>query len=255
MEHLTDCALEIDLLCRAAQLILENGGETYRVEETALRMAKGFGLRDVSVAALPTSIFVGVNGRVRIVRISRRGTNTSKLERTNDISRHVEHGEMTAQEADAALRQVAEDPGVSQATLIFGCGLAAASFSLLFGGGLGVFAVTFLLGMLVQAVQPLFSRMEMGILFGNFTGGLLTAVLAQCIAAVVPYGSVNAAIVGGIMPLLSGLLMATAMRDTMYGDLISGITRVVEALLLAASVALGVYVGLKLFAMMGGVLA
>ncbi len=109
--------------------------------------------------------------------------------------------------------------------------------------------------MLVQAIRPLFSEMEMGVLFGNFTGGLITAITAEAVSWFLPYGSVNAAIVGGIMPLLSGLLMATAMRDTMYGDLISGITRVVEALLLAASVALGVYVGLKLFAMMGGVLA
>lgn len=257
MEHLSDSAdiaFEIDLLCRAAHLILENGGETYRVEETARRMAKGFGLSPVSIAAFPTSIFVGVGERVRIVRVNRRGTNTFKLERTNDVSRRVERGEMSAQEADAALRQIAEAPGASQATLCVACGLAAASFSLPFGGGLGVFAVTFLLGMLVQAVQPLFSKMEMGVLFGNFTGGLLTAMLAQAIAALVPYGSVNAAIGGGIMPLLSGLLMTTAMRDTMYGDLISGITRVVEALLLAASVALGVYTGLKLVALLGGVI-
>ena len=40
----------------------------------------------------------------------------------------------------------------------------------------------------------------------------------------------------------------------MYGDLISGVTRAVEALLLAAFTALGVYVGLSLFAMMGGML-
>ena len=48
--------------------------------------------------------------------------------------------------------------------------------------------------------------------------------------------------------------MTTAMRDTMYGDLVSGVTRAVEALLLAASVALGVYVGLEMAAMMGGML-
>ena len=56
------------------------------------------------------------------------------------------------------------------------------------------------------------------------------------------------------MPLLSGLLVTNAVRDTMYGDLISGVTRAVEALLLAAFTALGVYVGLSLFAMMGGML-
>lgn len=243
---------EIALLCMAAQLVLENGGETYRVEETVLRMAKGFGLEDVSVAAFPTSIFVEVGGTARIRRISRRGTDTTRLAQVNDISRRVEHGEMDAEQADQALRQIASGAGVSQPTLILACGLAAASFCLLFGGTLATFAVTFVIGMLVQAVQPLFSRMEMGVLFGNFTGGLLTAILAQAIAALVPYGNVNAAIIGGIMPLLSGLLMTTAVRDTMYGDLVSGIARAVEALLLAASVALGVFVGLKLIAMLGG---
>ena len=56
------------------------------------------------------------------------------------------------------------------------------------------------------------------------------------------------------MPLLSGLLMTNAVRDTMYGDLMSGVTRAVEALLLATAVALGVFVGLELASMLGGVL-
>ena len=124
----------------------------------------------------------------------------------------------------------------------------------MFGGGLTEFAAAFAIGLLVQAVQPLFAGMAMGALLGSFTGGLLTAVLAQLAALAVPQLSVNAAIIGGIMPLLSGLLMTTAVRDTMYGDLVSGVVRAVEALLIAAAVALGVYAGLKLLAMTGGVL-
>ena len=114
--------------------------------------------------------------------------------------------------------------------------------------------VTLVIGMLVQAIQPLFDHMSMGKLMFNFSGGFLTAVLAEAVKHVVAYGSVNAAIIGGIMPMLTGLLMTTAVRDTMYGDLVSGVTRAVEALLLAASVALGVYVGLEMAAMMGGML-
>jgi uncharacterized membrane protein YjjP (DUF1212 family) len=96
--------------------------------------------------------------------------------------------------------------------------------------------------------------MEMGVLFGNFFGGALTAILAEVVGAVIPYGDVNATIIGGIMPLLSGLLVTNAVRDTMYGDLISGMTRALEALLLAAFSALGVYVGLSLVTMMGGII-
>lgn len=238
----------------AGRLIVENGGETYRVEETAARMAKGLGLPDAHVAAFPTSIFVEAGGRARLRRISRRGNDMNRLALTNDVSRRVERGQLSFEAAQQVLERAAADPGPSQLTLMLACGLAAASFSLLFGGRLGTFAVAFLVGVLVQAIHPLFSQMEMGVLFGNFTGGLITAIAADAVSWVIPYGSVNAAIVGGIMPLLSGLLMTNAVRDTMYGDLISGVTRAVEALLLAASVALGVYVGLELAAMLGGVL-
>lgn len=244
---------EISLLCLAAQLILENGGETYRVEETVLRMAQGFGLGNVSIAALPTSIFVEVGGHMRICRINRRGTNLTRIERTNEISRRVAQGMMTLEEAEEALGQIRKYPGLPQRKLILASAAAAGSFCLLFGGGIGSFIVAFFAGLASQAVAPLFSKMEMGVLFANFAGGLISAVFAVGAEMILPgYGDVNAAIVGGIMPLLSGLLMTTAMRDTMYGDLISGVARALEALLLAVAVALGVYVGLSFVVMMGG---
>ena len=244
---------EISLLCSAAQLILENGGETYRVEETVLRMAAGFGIGNVNVAAFTTSIFVEVGGYMRICRINRRGTNLTRIERTNDISRKVAQGQMTLEEAEEALRAVKRYPGAKQRVLIPASGLAAGSFSLLFGGGLLEFVIAFIIGMFVQVIQPLFSHMEMGVLFGNFFGGLITSVGAVTASMCIPdFANVHATIVGGIMPLLTGLLMTTAMRDTMYGDLISGIARALEALLLAVAVALGVYVGLSFIVMMGG---
>lgn len=243
---------KIRLIGLAAQMVLENGGETYRVEETAMRMAGGLGLSDVNVVAFPTSIFVNVDGRSRIRRITRRGTNTARLARVNDVSRRVEHGELTPDEAEAALEAIAADPGWHQATLIIAYGVSAASFSLLFGGSLGTVLIALLAGMLIQAIQPLFAHMAMGTLLFNFCGGFIGALLCQLASLPVRYGDVNAAIIGAIMPLLTGLLMTTAVRDTMYGDLISGIARAVEALLLAACVALGVFVGLKTAAMLGG---
>lgn len=250
-----DAAQKIDIICLAAQIVLENGGETYRVEETALRMAKGLGMEDLSIAAFPTSIFIEAQERSRVRRISRRGTNLSRLTQVNDVSRRVERGEMGVEDAALALRHITQLPGPTLRVEILAWGLAAGSFSLLFGGSVGTFIVAFIIGMLAQACQPLFSHMEMGVLFGNFFGGLLTAVLAEAAGVVIPYGDVNATIIGGVMPLLSGLLVTNAVRDTMYGDLISGMTRALEALLLAAFTALGVYAGLSIFAMMGGMLS
>lgn len=254
-EHLLQHAdQKIRLICKAAQMVLENGGETYRVEETGMRMANGLGMKDVTIVAFPTSIFVNVDGRSRIRRITHRGTNTSRLARINDVSRRVERGELTPDEAEQALGEIAADPGWSLTMLILAYGVSAGSFALLFGGGLGSVFAALAVGMLVQAIQPLFAHMAMGTLLFNFCGGFMTALLCQATSHVIPYGDVNAAIIGGIMPMLTGLLMTTAVRDTMYGDLISGIARAVEALLLAGCVALGVFVGLKAVVMLGGVL-
>ena len=245
---------KIHLICLAAQMVLENGGETYRVEETGLRMAAGLGLDDVNIVAFPTSIFVNVNGHSRIRRISHRGTNTSRLARINDISRRVERGELSIDEAESSLAAIAADPGWKPATLTIAYGISAASFSLLFGGSWGALLAALLIGMLIQAMQPLFARMSMGTLLFNFCGGFTGALLCQLSSHISTSVNVNAAIIGAIMPMLTGLLMTTAVRDTMYGDLISGITRAVEALLLAGCVALGVFVGLEAAMMIGGML-
>lgn len=243
---------EIDLLCMAARIVLESGGETYRVEETVRRMAEGLGLTGVNVVAFPTSLFVADGKNAQICRVTRRSTNMKRLAYANDISRRVASRDMDAAQARAALEEVARMPNPPQWLLILMYGLTSASFSLLFGGGPGSFIAAFLIGMAVQVTQPLFSRIEMGTLFANFVGGFITAFGAHALHRLIPYGDINSVIVGGIMPLLTGLLMTTAMRDTMYGDLVSGVARVVEALLLCTSVALGVYVALKFFAVLGG---
>ena len=153
---------KLNLLCDAAQLLLENGSETYRVEETAQRMAKGLNIEYVNIAALPTTVFLEADGRACVRRISRRGTNSQRIAMVNEISRRIERGEMTPDMAKAELERARRMPGFSQRTMLIAYALAAASFCLLFGGGAGTFAVTFVIGLLVQAVLPLFAQIPMG---------------------------------------------------------------------------------------------
>lgn len=257
---MTDCKLKqgqsegIELLCLAARIVLESGGETYRVEETVRRMAESLGLSGVNVVAFPTSIFVADGENAQVVRVTNRRTNLKRLTYANDLSRRVAAGELDAIQARKAFEAIVHVPSPPQWVMVLMYGLTSASFALLFDGGIGSFIAAFLIGMIVQLVQPLFANIEMGTLFGNFTGGFIAALCAHVLHHFIPYGDIDSVIAGGIMPLLTGLLMTTAMRDVMYGDLVSGIARAVDALLLCSSVALGVYVALKCFAALGGVL-
>ena len=56
------------------------------------------------------------------------------------------------------------------------------------------------------------------------------------------------------MPLLPGLSLTNAIRDTVVGDLVSGTARFTEAVIVAGSLAAGVAVGLSVYINLGGVL-
>jgi uncharacterized membrane protein YjjP (DUF1212 family) len=74
---------------------------------------------------------------------------------------------------------------------------------------------------------------------------LLAAFIALAALALFN-GAQEPVITGVIMPLLPGLAMTNAIRDTMRGDLISGLARSAEALtsavLLSAGVAAALYI-------------
>ena len=83
---------------------------------------------------------------------------------------------------------------------------------------------------------------------GSLIGSALTTAFALLITGLFSMGDTSPIIIGAIMPLLPGLAMTNAIRDTMRGDLVSGVARGAEALLVA--VALGTGAGLVLKAAM-----
>ena len=52
-------------------------------------------------------------------------------------------------------------------------------------------------------------------------------------------------IAGSVMVLLPGMAMTTGIRDTLEGDFMSGSARMIEAFVIAASIAVGIGVGLS----------
>ena len=90
----------------AGKIILQNGGETYRVEDTMIRIAAAFGHPDAQSFVTPTGIIFSMNGddpATRLVRIADRSTDLHKVTLVNDISRRIGGGELSA---SAALRQL-----------------------------------------------------------------------------------------------------------------------------------------------------
>jgi hypothetical protein len=101
----------IDIACKAGKIVLENGGETYRVEETMLYFCRAFGIHKCESYSTPTTIIISIidnNGEsfTRMMRILSRGININKVEAVNNLSREINEKPMTIAEAKKKLQEI-----------------------------------------------------------------------------------------------------------------------------------------------------
>ena len=97
----------------------------------------------------------------------------------------------------------------------------------------------FLIGLLIKGLALKWSDVGINTFFINSICGGITALLAIIFFKLGISSQINQTIIGSIMLLVPGLAITNAIRDTMSGDLLSGIIRASEAFLVAISIAVG----------------
>lgn len=235
----------LDAVCLAAQIILESGGETYRAEETAERMSRGFGILKMDAFALPTGVTMTIQTQdgeslTRIVRVQSRGINLARIDQCNCVSRKVAQGTMTAAEALAQLEKIRATPPTRQYLMVIACAFSSAFFTIMLGGEWPDFLVSLLCGTFTQLLLPILTARRVPAVLSGMMAGFLTTFITLLSKMYFPFLHVEPIISGAIMPLLPGLAMTNAIRDTMRGDLVSGGARTVEAVLCALMLGAGV---------------
>lgn len=242
-------SVKLDSAALAAQTILESSGETYRAEDTALRMCRAFGLKDAQIIAFPTGFVLSADTEdgesTRVFRVSQRSIRLDRIDQVNGISRLVTQGKLDAQQAHDELCRMRSEPSLPWWKTCLFYALAAAFFTVMFGGGLLEFAFSLLLGFLVQLIELPLAKHNVPSQLRAFLLGFLAALFSVLMLMLWPANQ-EAMITGIIMPLLPGLSMTNAIRDTIRGDLISGLARGAEALISAILLSAGVAAALLL---------
>lgn len=243
----------LEIAGKAAQIILENGAETYRVEDTVIRLCRSFGYEDADVIALSTGVLISItvpgDSASIIRRVRKRSLNLARVNAVNDLSRRITQGGISMDEALASLKIIATGETLAPWLAILMSGLAAGSFTLMFGGDLLSCAIAALCGLVSQCLNYAFRKAEISLVLTSIVGGAICAAITMGAYYIFPMSAaaVENTIAGAIMPLISGLMMTNAVRDTLRGDLLSGMARGMEALLIAIMVALGVSLVLQLY--------
>ena len=235
-----DSSKVMDLAYEAGAILLENGAEISRVEETMRRIAGHFGVEDESFFVLSNGIMATGKGYARSKFIPIKGTSLDKVVAVNQLSREVAEGKCSLAQLETrlkAIRSMRQKPAWEQ---ILASALGSAAFCIIFGGGFEDCLAALVAGLLLWVFMLFVGYRHLSRIAGNLAGALLATVLCGVMYRIGLGTHLSNMIIGAIIPLIPGVAFTNGIRDLANEDYIAGITRLLDAMLTFFCIALGV---------------
>lgn len=247
----------------AGELMLANGAETYRVEDSVVRICKSRGFHHINVFLTPNVIIISderFDGYSFMKVIRHRCINLNKVDLLNDFSRRfVVNTDITIEEAIKELKSLDDDilykPPYSKLAVNISTAIGSSSFAVLAGGD---DLITFMLTLITSVIAMLTYDKVMKIsrisIFATLVASIIISIAGVALSEIGILETPKMLIVGSIMPLLPGVPFIKGIRDLISGELVSGITRAFDAGMIATSIAAGVGMIINVYIKMGGTL-
>lgn len=235
----------LDLATNVGYELAMAGAETFRVEESILRIMAAYGV-EAEVFAIPNYLVVSISDEdgkpiTKMRRIGSHGNNLDAVEKFSNLSRALCNRRPEPREGLGWFDHVKQQQlaAYSLWELYFGFFLAASGHTLFFGGSLMDCLCSGICGLLVGFVSEILSKWKANTFFSTIASAFLMAMLTYAMQFLGLTANPDAVNIGALMILVPGLLFTNAMRDIIYGDINSGVNRVVQVVLIAMAIALG----------------
>lgn len=248
------------LALQATRILLENGAEISRAEDTFDRICRYYGLQSAQAFILSNGIFLTCGDDketpfARVLHLPVNNTNLSKVTEINRLSRQICNGRFTAAEAAGELDRIESMPGFPKFVQILAAGFSAACFGVIFGGRPGDALCCFITGILLYSFLLYIGEPHMSKIVRYILGSAWTTFLSILFYRLGPGNNLEAMIIGSTMLMIPGVPFINAVRDLAESDYISGSVRLQDAIVIFLCIAIGVGLVLSLFSKLtGGIL-
>lgn len=242
----------------AGELLLKNGAEIFRVQDTIDRIFESYGVTDGRVYVISNGIFITIGentndnyGAVRDVMPS-----TIRLDmiiKVNAVSREICEKKYSPEEAMKKLNDCTKVDKDNMPFMAFACGMGSGAFCYILGASITECIVATVLGILLQIFLMFMSGKNMSYFFSCIIG---SAIVTLGSAAAVRFGingSFNKIVIGSVISLFPGVVFTTSVRELFNSNYVSGIIHLMIALMTAVCIASGVGAALVVINAIGGV--
>ena len=234
----------------AGEIMLKNGAEIYRVEDTIIRICNSRKFNHVNSFVTPTGIFLSdykFDGITFMKRIKSRGIDLSKISKVNDFSREFVCSDMSMEDSLKILKNIDNESKYPELLRAFFTGLASACFAVILGANLADFFAALIISIAAILLGNRIDRISDTPFLATIASGSLISIFS-ILSTQLGFGkNLDMIIVGAIMPWLPGVSLTNGLRDFISGDLLAGMSRIGEAVLISLSIAIGVGIVLKLW--------
>ncbi len=245
------------------RVMLESGAETYRVEGTIERILAARGIDQSQCFVIPTGVFVSLTYENQIYttleRVYRIQMDLMHITRINELSREFVETDISVENAMEKLMSIESSDQYGLKTRVLFSGVAGSFMALLFKGGPLEFAGAFVCSVLVGLFMELMGKKELPVFIKSVIGGGAAGFFTVLFSGACQYFAIDISpgivTIGAIQQLVPGVALTNAVRDSITGDYLSGVSRATEALIIALGIAFGVGIALNVsFNMLGGFL-
>ena len=251
--------LLLDLVSDLGYELAMSGAETSRVEETITRVLSTYGVGS-EVFAIPNYFLITIQTEdgtpiTRMRRIGYHGNDLYGVELFSDLSRKLCQHHPQLHDAMLWLEDTKNKKAVfTFPVLLLGYFLGAFGFGIFLGGSFPDGICAGLCGIVAGTVSTIAVRQNANPFFHTIAASFFMALLAYGFGATGIAPNADAVTIGALMILVPGLLFTNAMRDIIYGDINSGVNRIVQVFLVAAALAVGTAAALGLSHRLFGVI-
>lgn len=254
-----DTTAVLDLAMELGYQLQMAGGEIYRVEESITRVLAAYGIQSGEVFAIPNCIIASLSDQgqtlTRVRRVGGHGIDIWRLEAVNALCRRLCRVPLPPNQARRELEETLEgEPEYPQWVILLAHFVAAAAFCLFFGGSGWDALCAGACGVAIGLCLWLAKGLGGGLVLKTIAAGAASALLALALVAAGLGRNVDLITIGALMLLVPGVALTTAVREIMVGDMVSGLSRLAEAILIAVAIALGTGVALAAGRLLGGAL-
>lgn len=233
-----------DTMLRIGKMILSSGGEANRVERTLKRLGLAYGCDKVDVMSIAHSIIITLHrGKETITEVRRvedSKVDFYKLKKANGIYREVIEKPISLKEINKKIDLVKEADRINsfKHMLLSWC-IISAFCTGFFGGNPIDMLFSSMISIVLCVVIRIFSYYDINYYFSLIIVSLLGGFLSKLTAFTgfqIHTSVINA---GNIMPLIPGLTLTNSLRDMLSKDTITGMTEIVESVVISLIIATG----------------